>query len=113
MKPEIKVFTRSNPCTKKTLWECFRGPSGFRRVQVFVAHSLIGINVPRVMEREGRLVKNQTPQGDFYTLTEAGRLWLTKGIQAYVKNHPAERHEIDFLEDLVPQRRVTRRRGVS
>lgn len=111
MKPQVRVFTRDNPCTKRDLWACFRGPMGFRRVQVIVAQSQIGANAPRVMERNGHLVRNNTPQGDFYTLTDSGREWLTKGINAYVKNHPAERAEIEFLEDAAPPaRRVTRRR---
>lgn len=113
MIPAVRVFTRDAPCNKAILWQCFRGPMGFRRVQVIVAQSQIGANAPRVMERNGHLVRNNTPQGDFYTLTESGREWLTKGISAYVKNHPSERAEIEFLEDLAPQRRVTRRRGAS
>ena len=110
MKPEVRTFSRDNPCTKKDLWQCFRGPAGYRRVQVSVAHSQIGVNAPRVMERQGYLVKNATPQGDFLALTESGRQWLEKGIRAYVKNHPAERGEIDFLDDVQPARRVVRRR---
>ena len=110
MKPEVRAFTRENPCTKKDLWQCFRGPTGYRRVLVAVAYSQIGVNAPRVMERQGYLVKNATPQGDFLTLTESGRQWLDKGIRAYVKNHPSERDDIQYLDTEQPARRVTRRR---
>lgn len=110
MKPEVRTFTRENPCTKKDLWQCFRGPMGYSRVLVVVAHSQIGVNAPRVMERQGYLVKGQTSQGDYYMLTAEGRAWLEKGIRSYVKNHPAERDEIEFLDDPQPVRRVTRRR---
>ena len=110
MKPEVRTFTRENPCTKKDLWQCFRGPTGYRRVLVAVAYSQIGANAPRVMGRQGYLVKNATPQGDFLTLTESGRQWLDKGIRAYVKNHPSERDDIQYLDTEQPARRVTRRR---
>ena len=110
MKPEVRTFTKESPCTKKDLWQCFRGPAGYRRVLVVVAHSQIGVNAPRVMERNGYLVKSATPQGDFLTLTESGRQWLDKGIRAYVKNHPSERDDIQYLDTEQPARRVTRRR---
>ena len=110
MKPEVRTFTRESPCTKKDLWQCFRGPTGYRRVLVAVAHSQIGVNAPRVMERQGYLVKETTAQGDYYTLTKDGRSWLEKGIRAYVKNHPAERGEVQYLDIEQPAHRVTRRR---
>ena len=110
MKPEVRTFSRDNPSTKKDLWQCFRGPTGYSRVLVSVAHSLIGVNAPRVMERQGYLVKGQTAQGDYFMLTVPGQAWLEKGIRAYVKNHPAERDEIEFLDDPQPVRRVVRRR---
>lgn len=116
MKPEVRVFSKENPCSKRDVWECFRGPNGFQRVQVSTAHSMIGINVPRVMERNGHLVKNATPQGDFLTLTPGGRDWLERGIRAYVRNHPAERSEVLYLDEPrtpppppAMQRRVRRR----
>lgn len=110
MKPEVRTFTRENPCTKKDLWQCFRGPAGYSRVLVSVAHSLIGVNAPRVMERQGYLVKDQTAQGDYFMLTAPGQAWLEKGIRAYVKNHPAERGEVQYLDTVQLARRVTRRR---
>lgn len=110
MKPEVRTFTRENPCTKKDLWKCFRGPMGYSSVLTVVAHSQIGVNAPRVMERQGYLVKGQNHNGDYYALTPAGIAWLEKGIRAYVKNHPAERPDIEYLDDVKPARRVTRRR---
>ncbi len=110
MKPEVRTFTKESPCTKKDLWQCFRGPAGYRRVLVVVAHSQIGVNAPRVMERNGYLVQEVTAKGDYYALTEDGRVWLEKGIRAYVKNHPSERDDIQYLDTEQPARRVTRRR---
>lgn len=97
MKPETRTFTKENPCTKKDLWHCFRTAAGFQKVQVGIAHSLIGVNAPRVMERNGYLVKETLPTGDFFSLTPFGRLWLEKGIHAYLKNHPAEQSAVKFL----------------
>jgi DNA-binding PadR family transcriptional regulator len=62
------------------------------------------------MERNGYLVQEVTAKGDYYALTEDGRVWLEKGIRAYVKNHPSERDDIQYLDTVQPARRVTRRR---
>ena len=88
-KPEVKVFDRGNPCTKVDIWNCFRGARGFIKVQVDEAKAVIGANVPRVMEREGRLVCSAVRNVDYYVLTEEGKVWLDKGIRSYLKNHPA------------------------
>ena len=89
MKPEVKVFSREAPCTKLEIWGCFRGPRGFVRVPVVTAQSQIGANVPRVMEREGRLIKVVAGQTEYYALTEEGEEWLYEGFKRYLKNHPA------------------------
>lgn len=90
MKPEVKVFTKQKPCTKKDIWNCFRVPAGFAKVQVDLAHTKIGVNVPRVMERQGYLVKESLPKGDYYSLTSMGQSWLENGIKSFLRNHPAE-----------------------
>lgn len=90
MKPEVKVFTKQKPCTKKDIWNCFRGPTGFLKVQVDDAHAEVGVNVPRVMERQGYLVKESLPKGDYYYLTSMGQSWLENGIKSFLRNHPAE-----------------------
>lgn len=92
MKPEPKVFTKEHPCTKLDIWNCFANDSGtgFRVMQVDQAHALIGVNVPRVMERNGRLVRDRRQTGDLYILTIEGQVWLNKGIRSYLRNHPAE-----------------------
>lgn len=97
MRPTVKVFTKDSPCTKRDLWECFAGETGFRTVALPEAHSVIGVNAPRGMERMGRIALKRTPQGEYYSLTSEGREWLKKGILAYLKNHPAERGEIRNL----------------
>lgn len=101
MKPAVRVFSKDSPCTKRHLWECFVGTTGFRTVSVTEAHAAIGVNAPRGMERMGRLRRVSTPQGDYYTLTVEGRAWLSTGISAYVKNHPLEKADIPNLEHAV------------
>lgn len=98
MKPSVAVFTRTAPVTKLLLWQCFkRRREGFATVQVDDAHSIIGKNAPRVMERNGYLVKLKLPQGDYYELTNEGKAWLVKGIRSYVRNHPHTREEVPFF----------------
>lgn len=89
MKPEPKVFTKDAPCSKFDIWQCFRSTSGFVAVRTVVAQSIIGLNVPRIMEREGRLVREEMGGVEFYALTPEGKAWLMAGFQAYLKNHPA------------------------
>ncbi len=91
MKPEVKVFSRESPCTKLEIWNCFRNKrsAGFVRVPVPEAQAQIGANVPRVMEREGRLVSVVAGQVQYYVLTEEGEDWLLEGFKRYLKNHPA------------------------
>lgn len=113
MLPEVKTFTRDRPCTKKDLWVCFRDARGFRKVQVAQAHSVIGLNAPRVMERNGYLVKETYRNAEWYALTFEGEQWLLRGIQSYVKNHPAERASIPFLDETNPRGRVSRLRRRS
>lgn len=88
MKPEVKIFTRDNPCTKLEIWNCFRSLRGFVQVPVVDAQAQIGANVPRVMEREGRLMRTEDRGVDYYRLTSLGEEWLTTGFRQYLKNHP-------------------------
>lgn len=98
MPAAVKVFTKDNPCTKRDLWECFVGPTGFRTVLVVEAHSVIGVNAPRGMEKMGRLAVKRTPRGEYYTLTAEGREWLKKGVLSYAKNHPVDAAGIPYME---------------
>lgn len=97
MKPEVAKFTRDNPCTKKHIWNCFAAPSGFRAVPVVDAQAVIGVNAPRVMEREGRLVVRNTKGVDYYVLTSVGEEWLRAGAEAYIRNHPSESGDFRYL----------------
>ena len=114
MKPTVKVFTKDAPCTKLHIWNCFRQMSGYAKVQVDVAHSEIGLNVPRVMERGGKLVKETEPRGDYYVLTPLGKQWLEEGIRAYLTNHPGAKNKVKAMPPraVVPAEaaRVTRTR---
>jgi len=97
MKPEPKVFAKDKPCTKFDIWQCFYGSSGFRIVQVDEAHAVIGLNVPRVMEREGRLEKVEHRRQECYVLTEDGEAWLLKGFRNYLINHPSAWHLVEHV----------------
>ena len=90
MKPSIKLFDKKTPCTKLEIWQCFRTATGFRRVPVAEAHAIIGVNVPRIMEREGRMVREERQGVDYYDLTSEGKEWLLLGFARYLKNHPAQ-----------------------
>lgn len=111
MLPTVKVFSKDNPCTKRDLWVCFRGARGFQKVQTAQAHAVIGVNAPRVMERNGYLVKETQRGAEVYALTFEGEQWLTRGIQSYVKNHPAEKDSIPFLQETATRGRVSRVRS--
>lgn len=97
MKPEVKKFTRDNPCTKADIWNCFRRRGRFAPVPVPDAHAVIGVNVPRDMEAADRLVKISTAGTDYYKLTVAGEHWVRNGILRYIKNHPADIHKVRYL----------------
>lgn len=97
MKPEVKVFTRDNPCTKADLWRCFRTATGFDMVPVPIAHSIIGVNAPRGLEAKGRLTVEKRHQSDSYCLTQEGEQWLLEGMQRYLKNHPSEISKVRYL----------------
>lgn len=113
MKPEIAVFSKAQPCSKKELWACFKtGPKGFARVQVAQAHSVIGLNAPRYMETKGYLVKETVRSVEHYSITPEGEVWLTAGIRSYTKNHPSELTDIAFHPDLRAVSATTARRVV-
>lgn len=88
--PQVKEFTRQNPCTKLHIWNCFRGKRGFARVPVVVAHSIVGVNAPRVMRTNDRITRVTVGEVDYYQLTDDGKEWLTNGMTRYLKNHPED-----------------------
>lgn len=97
MKPPVAVFSKEKPCSKLQIWNAFRGRRAFGSVLVVDAQAQIGVNVPRIMEREGRLVRREVAGQDIYTLTPDGEGWLFAGMQAYLKNHPADVEKANFL----------------
>lgn len=94
MIPTIRKFTRNDRCTKLHIWNLFRGRCRFQAVRVAVAHSQIGVNVPRDMESAGRLTVNRTATGDYYVLTDDGAQWLIDGMRRYIRNHPSCSSEV-------------------
>ena len=101
--PDVAVFTKEHPCTKKEIWSAFRKSHGFARITVANAHKVIGVNVPRGLEREGRLVRETVGQVDYYRLTREGAAWLLRGMRRYLSNHPSERSTIPFLAALLEE----------
>ncbi len=97
MKPTVRVFSRGNPCTKIDVWNAFRGRKGFVPTTVVRAQSIIGANVPRVLEREGRMVRETIGGKDMYILTPEGEEWLTRGFRNYLRNHPADLEYANFV----------------
>lgn len=97
MIPEVAKFTRANPCTKVMIWNCFRRNARFVRVQVAVAKSLIGANVPRDMIVRGRLARLSMKGVECYELTDEGAEWLREGMRRYLHNHPEAREQANFL----------------
>lgn len=96
MIPEIKRFTKDNPCTKIDIWNCFYGKRGFIKVSVVEARSKIGVNAPRVMEGNAYLVRKNAATMDYYELTELGKEWLVNGVKRYLKNHPSSAYLINY-----------------
>lgn len=95
--PEVAKFTPENPCTKKEIWNCFRGRRGFKTVDKVIAWSVIGKNTPRYLLKKEYIVEVSTGDSDAFQLTENGKKWLITGIKNYLKNHPQERDNLVSL----------------
>lgn len=87
--PQPRVFTKDSPCTKLEVWQCFKAERGFKEVPIVAAHAIIGVNVPRVLEREARLLRYERSGVEYYRLTIDGEEWLNAGFRGYLRNHPA------------------------
>lgn len=85
-----KVFTRENPCTKVDLWNCFRQGGKFVSVPVVQAQSVIGVNVPKYLLREGYATAVARKGVDYYTLSRAGESWLQSGVTKHLQRHPSD-----------------------
>ena len=66
-------------------------------MQIAVAESVIGENVPRIMIKEGRLEWLEDEHIEYYQLTDEGRKWLLKGFANYLKRPPGMKHKANFL----------------
>jgi len=91
MKPEVKVFSRDEPCTKLNIWNAFKGVRGWKRVQVDVAHSIVGLNAPKNMLSNSYIEKGVKGAEEYYYLTEIGKEWLTIKFRNYLLTHPDKR----------------------
>lgn len=99
MNENIAVFSKSNPCTKIEIFNCFRGRRGFRQVEESEVLATIGRHVPRVLVNEGRAERIKTAKGDFYKLTKAGQDWLRVGLRRYLRNYP---EKVKLVRNLPP-----------
>lgn len=97
MKPEPARFTKSEPCTKLEIWQCFRTRRGFSPVQIDAAHAVIGLNAPRYLKRKGYVVQVDHDNREVYVLTEEGKNWLLNGMLNFVIRHPERREEAKYL----------------
>lgn len=91
---ETRVFTRERACNKADIWNCFRARSGFRIVEKQEAKSIVGANAPRVMLKEGRIEEVEHKGKDCFRLTKKGQQWATKGVTAFLRNHPDLKAEV-------------------
>lgn len=88
MKPA--VFTRESPCTKVHIWNCFRQGGKFVSVPVVHAQSIIGVNTPKYLLREGYATAVARKGIDYYTLSRAGESWLQSGVIKHLQRHPSD-----------------------
>lgn len=91
------VFTREAPCTKIEIWNCFYHTNQFVDRKVIEARTLIGLNVPKFLLREGYVEVRTSMGADWYVLTPAGREWLTAGTVRYLELHPERAGECNSL----------------
>lgn len=96
-KPAVRVFTKAEPCTKLHIWNCFRGPHGFLPVPVVHAQSQIGANAPRNMLNNGYVTVRTIGGQEAYVLTETGDVWLTTKFAAYLRLHPDDAENVQYL----------------
>lgn len=101
MKPMVKQFSRDQPCTKLEIWNCFKGRRGWRRVQVDIAHSKVGINAPRYMLKQGYLTVGENRQVEYYSVTRKGQDWLWTKFRSYLINHPEDRSRAINADDVL------------
>ena len=91
---ETKVFTREEACNKMHIWNCFRARSGFRIVEKQEARSHVGANAPRVMLKANRLEEVEHKGKTCLKLTKKGEAWATKGVTAFLRNHPDQKGDV-------------------
>ena len=90
------VFDRANPCSKVELQNCFFKRGAYVSRRLVEAQTIIGVNAPKFLMRQGYAVL-QTERGvDYYALTKEGRDWLSTGILRYLELHPER--AIDCVE---------------
>ena len=103
MKPAVRRFSKSDPCTKADFWRCFRGRNRFRSVPVAVAHGIIGDVAPRNWIKHRWIERVEVNREECYRLTGEGEQNLIKGIVAYLNNHPDKAGDIAYLPASVRQ----------
>lgn len=105
-----RVFTRTDPCTKVHLWNCFVTITGLERVTVVASRSEIGLNTPKYLRREG-YAEVVTEKGvEYYVLTPEGEEWLRKGLLRHLELHPEDAEHVLYQKHLTPT--AVRRRTV-
>lgn len=58
------------------------------------AHTIIGVNTPKYLLREG-YAKTVARKGvDYYELTPSGQMWLQEGVVKHLRRHPSDASQL-------------------
>ncbi len=107
----VKVFDRTNPCTKVDLHNCFAGEHGYVRRAVVEAQGEIGVNAPKYLLTKGLAVYRTIGSIDYYELTEQGQRWLHEGLAGHLKRHPDDIRKVKIEgASVTPVVRIARTR---
>lgn len=89
-KPAARQFSKTNPCSKIDIFNCFRSERGadWRPRLVVDTHALLGRNVPYRMVSDGRLEKYEQGNAEWYRLTDKGEKWVYEATLRYVRKDP-------------------------
>lgn len=90
------VFDRANPCSKVELHNCFFKKGAYVSRRLVEAQTIVGVNAPKFLMRQGYAVLQAERGVDYYALTREGRDWLSTGLLRYLELHPER--AIDCVE---------------
>lgn len=99
-----RVFTKTEPCTKVDVYNCFFGEGSTvwgdgvtRSSNIVRAKSYIGRHVPYRLCAAGRAEMVMDGDEPHIRLTGDGQRWLAAGCLRYITNHPHRVSDIEVL----------------